>query len=559
MRSTYQLAKTELWQLLPENMAPEDRVRLTYERCRSIVQHFKLTAEDILNITPKYWELHNDPLLVMDGAASTLLTIHYNLCIGTLAMYLNHRPDLRDTVDRLLSFEWNGQYCLTELGHGLDVINMETTASLLPSGDFEINTPVDRAAKFMPPTAPSGTPCVSIVHARLLVGGEDFGPKVFLIKLHNGKEMSKGVVSKVLHPRGGSRPVKHCLTYFNRVRVPPTALLGSLERPKDIRAAFFFNISRVIAGTLGMGAFGISSMRTSSYIASKYSQRRRVIDASTKRPREIISFVTQYTPILSAVAQTFVLEKFGEAMRDMYVAAETLVMKHFIAAIFKTTVVKISATALPLLGLRCGAQGLFEANQISVLTADMRGATIAEGDVLGISIRFAIELLLGRLSSPPTRFPDSLLHSHEEGLLMELRTKMASFSDHRSALVERSLLPHCQPLIEAIGLRLAYDAAREQGIDTDILGMFVASAIASDAPWYLENSKLTRGKQIEMEVDVASALLPRLEYLLEKLDVEPYATAPIVSNRRWDRYVETLETHGEELVGFEVHELPSKL
>ena len=32
---------------------------------------------------------------------------------------------------------YSGQYCLTELGYGLDVVNMETRASLLPDGSFE--------------------------------------------------------------------------------------------------------------------------------------------------------------------------------------------------------------------------------------------------------------------------------------------------------------------------------------------------------------------------------------------------------------------------------------
>lgn len=161
--------------------------------------------------------------------------------------------------------------------------------------------------------------------------------------------------------------MKHCLTYFRHVRLPVSALLGSLERPKDLRAAFFFNISRVISGTLSMGTLGVSSMRISSYISAKYSLRRRVVDSSTKQPREIMSFVTQYTPILSAIAQTLVLTALVEASRDMYVVAEDLTLKHFIAAIFKTTVMKMTATTTLNLGLRCGAQGLSEVNQLSVL------------------------------------------------------------------------------------------------------------------------------------------------------------------------------------------------
>jgi acyl-CoA oxidase len=65
-----------------------------------------LTAEDVLNVTPRYWEFHGDPLLVMDCSVATILTIHFNLCVGTLAMYLAHRPDLKETIDHLLSFEW---------------------------------------------------------------------------------------------------------------------------------------------------------------------------------------------------------------------------------------------------------------------------------------------------------------------------------------------------------------------------------------------------------------------------------------------------------------------
>jgi hypothetical protein len=36
---------------------------------------------------------------------------------------------------------------LTEIGHGLDAKNMETTATLLPDGGFDLHSPNPRAAK----------------------------------------------------------------------------------------------------------------------------------------------------------------------------------------------------------------------------------------------------------------------------------------------------------------------------------------------------------------------------------------------------------------------------
>lgn len=38
---------------------------------------------------------------------------------------------------------------LTEVDHGLDASNLETTATLLPSGEFELHTPHAGAAKFV--------------------------------------------------------------------------------------------------------------------------------------------------------------------------------------------------------------------------------------------------------------------------------------------------------------------------------------------------------------------------------------------------------------------------
>ena len=48
----------------------------------------------------------------------------------------------------------------------------------------------------MPPTSPCGIPCEAVVLARLKVGGEDRGIKLFLVPVHDGVNMHEGVVSK---------------------------------------------------------------------------------------------------------------------------------------------------------------------------------------------------------------------------------------------------------------------------------------------------------------------------------------------------------------------------
>ena len=58
-----------------------------------------------MNTTPKFWELQLDPILPMDGAVASLISLHLNLCAGTLARRAVGRPDLQYLLNKLLNFE----------------------------------------------------------------------------------------------------------------------------------------------------------------------------------------------------------------------------------------------------------------------------------------------------------------------------------------------------------------------------------------------------------------------------------------------------------------------
>lgn len=110
--------------------------------------------------------MHSDPLAFHDGAAMTILSIHYNLALGTIIQYSHDQDSHEGLRHDLFNFNQvyvtfynpyplsdivSGQYMLTEVDHGLDAINLETTATLLPSGEFELHTPHPGAAKYVDP------------------------------------------------------------------------------------------------------------------------------------------------------------------------------------------------------------------------------------------------------------------------------------------------------------------------------------------------------------------------------------------------------------------------
>lgn len=154
----------------------------------------------------------------------------------------------------------------------------------------------------------------------------------------------------------------------------------------------------------------------------------------------------------------------------------------------------------------------------------------------------ATELLLGRYSLPPSSNPSSLLAIHETGLFVELQQQLQSMPSHRSPEFERYNLPHCLSLVTAIGHRMAYDAAVEAKVDSALIDLYVVSCMKTDSAWYLEKLGLSRLQQREMEIEAIDAVYLRLEEFLDQMDLDPYVTAPMISDEKWQAYVAELQT-----------------
>ncbi|TCD65983.1 hypothetical protein EIP91_001930 [Steccherinum ochraceum] len=497
---------------------------LSYRRAEAASLPYGMTMTDLLNLTPKFWDFHMDPVIALDSAAFTIMTIQYNLCAGTIARFAIQRPDLAAVVRDLLQFRKHGQFLLTEVGHGIDMANLETTATLLPSGEFILNTPNPQAAKMMPPTLPAGKPCIAVVFARLMVGLEDRGIRPFIVALNDGVQMCAGIRAKVLPDRGGTTPVNHCITYFHNVRLPSTSLLGSLDAQTSNKSHLAEVSWRIAIGSMALGCLAIPLMQIYTTIGVKYSLRRHVGPSSARMP--IMAFRTQQIPLVAAIAQVHVLQAYAEwAIKLFRDTSLPMRVRHGLATVLKAVMVQHSQAAAMAISERSGAQGLFAHNQITNLHGTMRGISIAEGDILALSIRLITELLQDRYALPAPRDPTSVLAQHETHLFISKCAIMASSPISRSDTTNRLILPHCQPLVEAIGHRMAYEAAVSAGVSQDLIDMYLVSVVKLDAGWYIEYLGMT-GKQIEeMECSAVDRLVgndggKKVEALVDAFGVE---------------------------------------
>ena len=146
-------------------------------------------------------------------------------------------------------------------------------------------------------------------------------------------------------------------------------------------------------------------------------------------------------------------------------------------------------------------------------------------------------MLQGCYKVPAARDPKSLLARHEAGIFEENRAVLASSAHRRSDGVSKLILPQCQAIIEAMGHRMAHDAAVAAGVQQSLIDLYVASCMKLDTAWYTENAGMTRKSLADMETKALDAVLPHLGVLIKAMAVEPWVTSKIISDERWSDFV----------------------
>ncbi|KAM0363152.1 hypothetical protein ACHAO7_010335 [Fusarium culmorum] len=347
----------------------------------------------------------------------------------------------------------------------------------------------------------------------------------------------------MLPTRPGTKPLDHSLTAFNHVDLPSTALLGSSAKPENYRVEFLRQIWRIAVGTLSLSIMGISAIKVGTRIAAVYSERRTVASIEGKGRKRIMDFSTQQVPIVEGWVYGKVLDAFARWTIDMCPDL-TDPMQHALATIFKATVVKASQVLKPL-SERCGWQGLFAFNQISELDLTFQGNSIAEGDTLVLCIRFMSEVLGGKLDLPQAINRSSRLAQREEDLTRDMKIRLervGGYGNHRGPAFDRYILPWCRSLAEAIGNRMAYEAAEKSGISLEVLNLYERICLCEDLDPLPVTEPSTQARVPSRSSNSYSSVLAQIRSeSTAPSEIDNYVTAPIVSDDAWESFTNCLQ------------------
>lgn len=286
-----------------------------------------------------------------------------------------------------------GCFAMTELGHGSNVADIETTAAYDAATDeIVVNTPSDSAHKeYIGNAAAHGR--LAVVFAQLLVDGQGHGVHAVLVPIREEDgSTAAGVRIEDCGEKAGLNGVDNGRLWFDQVRVPRGNLLnrfgditpdGTYASPIASPAKrFFTTIGALVAGRVSIALGALSVMKTGLTIAIRYGERRRQFGPAGGDEIRILDYLTHQRRLLPRLAQAYALhfglrqlaQRFASATEEDSREVEAL------AAGLKAYATWANLDALQQCRECCGGQGYMAASRLPSLKADTDIFCTFEGD-----------------------------------------------------------------------------------------------------------------------------------------------------------------------------------
>ncbi|KAI3402891.2 POX1 [Candida oxycetoniae] len=192
-----------------------------------------------------------------------------------------------------------GCFGMTELAHGSNVMGIETTATFDKDNDeFIINTPHIGATKWwIGGAAHSSTHCA--VYARLIVDGEDYGVKTFIVPLRDSNhDLMPGISVGDIGAKMGRDGIDNGWIQFSSVRIPRFFMLQKfckVSRTGDVILPPLeqLSYSALLGGRVMMVLDSYRMLARVSTIALRYAIGRRQFKGDNVDPDDEEALETQ--------------------------------------------------------------------------------------------------------------------------------------------------------------------------------------------------------------------------------------------------------------------------
>ena len=341
--------------------------------------------------------------------------VQFGLFGGSI-LHLGTERHHREYLDQVASMDLAGGFAMSELGHGSNVREIETTATYDPATEeFVIKTPSNSARKeWIGNAAAHGR--MATVFAQLEIDDTEYGVHAFLVPIRDddGQPQPRVRIADC-GQKVGLNGVDNGRLWFDAVRIPRENLLdrfasvapdGTYDSPIPSAGKRFFRmLGTLVGGRIAVAAAGLSAAKSGLTIAIRYADRRRQFGPSDEPEVLLLDYPTHQRRLLPLLANAYgldfaitdLVQRFGgqasaEERKDIEAHAAALK----VLSTWNTTHTLQEAREA------CGGQGYLQENRLGRLKADTDVFTTFEGD----NTVLLLQVAKGLLSSYQQEFSD---------------------------------------------------------------------------------------------------------------------------------------------------------
>jgi acyl-CoA oxidase len=204
---------------------------LTYQRLKYICDNKIFSIQSVLN-NPIDFINFSTLLHYYDPSLAVKSNVHFGL-FGNSIINLGTKKHYDEFLHKIDSLEVAGIFAMTELAHGSNVRDLQTTATYCPNNrTFIINTPNDDAQKYwLGNAALHGTH--AIVFANLIINEQKFGIHAFIVQVRKNGKLMPNITIKDCGYKAGLDGVDNGRIWFDKVEISYDSLLDKFAQIND--------------------------------------------------------------------------------------------------------------------------------------------------------------------------------------------------------------------------------------------------------------------------------------------------------------------------------------
>lgn len=309
-------------------------------------------------------------------------------------------------LERVGDLSLPGGFAMTELGHGSNVRELETTARYdAEAEEFVVDTPSESARKeWIGNAAVHGR--MMTVFAQLEVGDDNYGVHAFLVPVRDEDgETLPGVTIEDCGHKMGLNGVDNGRIWFDEVRIPRENMLdrhGSVspngEYSSPIPSAgkrFFTMIGTLVGGRVSVACAGLQAMKSALTIATRYGARRRQFGPAGEPEEAILDYRTHQRRLMPRIAGAYGLTFATRHLKRRYAERDDDDQREIeaLAAGLKAYTTWVANDAVQTARECCGGMGYLTENRIAQIRKDIDVYATFEGDNTVLMLLVARSLL----------------------------------------------------------------------------------------------------------------------------------------------------------------------